>query len=179
MDLKFKSSNWKFFVIINSNVSSKRLGGIMPRTAYEASLVMRRQEIPHKCARVEASNNDIHNVTKSQNFSSCRNGQHGGIFLSNEDGIDKKSGNGVNQQGDLGLPLVITDYLPEVKNIEACQKSRNLKDSSKRKLKDFSDERNTRHIPICLKDTPSAFPIYVMKNGPIRQRLGCLSNKLD
>ena len=42
--------------------------------------------------------------------------------------------------------------------------------------KDLLDDRNTRHMTICLKDSPSAFPIYVLKNGPTRQESGCLSN---
>ena len=40
---------------------------------------------------------------KKKNFSSCKNGQHSGIVLSNEDGRGKKSENAVNQQGDLRL----------------------------------------------------------------------------
>ena len=37
--------------------------------------------------------------------------------------MDKKSANGINQQGDLGLPPVITaEYLLGVKDIEAGQK---------------------------------------------------------
>lgn len=56
----------------------------MPRATYEGSLVTRREEIPHKCDRIGGSqvgSNDIHNVTKSRNFNSCKDGQHGGSVL--------------------------------------------------------------------------------------------------
>ena len=47
-------------------------------------------------------------------------------------GWTKKTGNGINQQEDLGLPLATTaEYLLGVKNIEAGRKSENLKGSSK------------------------------------------------
>ena len=45
--------------------------------------------------------------------------------------------------------------------------------------KDLPDLGNTRHGLICLRDIPSAFPIHVLKNEPIQQASGCLSNKLD
>ena len=69
----------------------------------------RKEEIPHKRARPEdshISNIGIHNVTKSRNFSLCKDGQLGGTVPSYGDRWDKKPKNGVKQQGGLGSPLV-------------------------------------------------------------------------
>ena len=97
MDSKFKSLQSEVFYNSSGPDNYKLrcleqgLGDIMPWAMYEAPLATRREEISHKRARVEGSNNDIHNVKKSRNFNSCRNGQHGSIFPSKEDGIDKKN----------------------------------------------------------------------------------------
>ena len=97
MDSKFKSLQSEVFYNSSGPDNYKLgcleqgLGDIMPWAMYEAPLATRREEISHKRARVEGSNNDIHNVKKSRNFNSCRNGQHGSIFPSKEDGMDKKN----------------------------------------------------------------------------------------
>ena len=43
----------------------------------------------------------------------------------------------------------------------------------------YSKRFATRHRLICLKDISSALPIHALENGPIRQELACLSNKLE
>lgn len=76
-------------------------------------MVKRREKIPHKRARIEDSqtgNNDIHNATKSRNFSSCMDGKHGVTVPSNKEKREKKPKNGVNQQGDLASPLVSQNH---------------------------------------------------------------------
>ena len=105
VDSKYKSIQWK---ICNNSPSpnnyklgclEQRLGGIMIRATHGGSLDMRKKEIIHKQARIKGSQidtNDINNLTKCRNFNLFKDGQHGGMALSNEDGRDNKTGNSVN-----------------------------------------------------------------------------------
>ena len=81
----------------------------MPRATYRGSLVKRKEEIPHKRARIEGShisNDGIHNVTKSRNFSLCKDGQLGDTIPFYGDRGDQKPKNGAKHQGGLGSPLL-------------------------------------------------------------------------
>ena len=101
--------------------------------------------------------NDIHNVKKSKIFNSSKEGQYGCIPLSNEDGNDKKSGNGVSEQGDLGLPLVVkncyNNRIPS-RNYEYRSRPRFKKSEGFKQIetennsiqKDMSGQSNTRLI---------------------------------
>ena len=71
------------------------------------SLVIENPHIPARAEDRQFRNNDIDNVTKNRNISIHKDGNHGCIVQSDEDGRDKKLGNDVNQQGDLALPLVL------------------------------------------------------------------------
>ena len=113
-----------------------------------------------------------------------------GVALYIENEGDEKSGHGFSQQGNLGLPIFSQNYhssrIPPRDNKFGSRLGSSKSEGYKRMeivhrgiQNDLSDQENTRHRYICLKNISPASPIHVLETRPLQQRPGCFSNQLE
>jgi len=198
VDSESRSAKWK----INPKSTTRHdtingclqegLGSVLSRTKNRGTLDLNRKSEAYQCTRIDGSQISYHDfhITQTGSIYASKDGQHCSSQIHSEDGGNSQSRVNKNKQRNLGVPFAETDHdycrVPSWyfehrgrPGISTSTGSQRMEIRSHYISKNMcSAGRDSSVGSVCFQGVASDKKLYLLENGSIQSREGCLPENM-